>query len=80
MANDTLDGVPVLLVQGSVDTDLPIDTVYLWIGEEDNLLRRARLESIQSGSEFNLPPDVTLYISIEADYSQHGQEVTVERP
>ena len=80
VASDTLDGVPVLVVQGSVETDLPIDTVYLWIGEEDNLLRRARLESIQSGSEFNLPPDVTLYISIEADYSQHGQEVTVERP
>ena len=80
VASDTLDGVPVLLVQGSVETDLPIDTVYLWIGEEDNLLRRARLESIQSGSDFNLPPDVTLYISIEADYSQHGQEVTVERP
>ncbi len=80
VADDILDGVPVLLVQGSVETDLPIDTVYLWIGQEDNLLRRVRLESVQAGSEFNLPPDVTLYIAIEADYSQHGQEVTVERP
>ena len=80
VASDTLNDVPVLLIQAGVDTDLPIDTVYLWIGQEDNLLRRARLESVQSGSQFNLPPDVTLYISIEADYSQHGQQVTVERP
>ncbi len=80
VASDTLDGVPVLLVQGSVQTDLPIDTVYLWIGEQDNLLRRVRLESVQSGARFELPPDVSLYIAIEADYSQHGQQVTVERP
>jgi len=80
VSDQNLEGVPVRLIQASVDTDLPIDTVYLWIGEEDNLLRRVRLESIQSGSEFNLPPDVTLYVAITADYSQHGQEVVVERP
>ena len=80
VANDTLEGVPVLLIQAGVETDLPVDTIYLWIGEEDNLLRRARIEAIQSGGRFNLPPDVTLYIAIEADYSQHGQPVTVERP
>ena len=79
VANDTLEGVPVLLIQAGVETDLPVDTIYLWIGEEDNLLRRARIEAIQSGGRFNLPPDVTLYIAIEADYSQHGQPVTVER-
>ena len=80
VSSQTLDGVPVLLLQASVETELPIDTVYLWIGEEDHLLRRARLESIQSGGQFELPPDVTLYIAITADYSLHGQEVTVERP
>ena len=80
VSDQNLDGVPVRLIQAGVDTDLPIDTVYLWIGEEDNLLRRVRLESIQSGSEFNLPPDVTLYVAITADYSLHGQEVTIERP
>ena len=80
VSDQNLEGVPVLLVQASVDTELPIDTVYLWIGEEDNQLRRARLESIQSGAEFDLPPDVTLYIAITADYSNHGQQVTVERP
>lgn len=80
VSDQTLDGVRVLLIQAAVETELPIDTVYLWIGEEDNLLRRVRLESIQSGSQFNLPPDVTLYVAITADYSQHGQQVTVERP
>ena len=80
VSDQNLDGVPVLLLQASVETELPIDTVYLWIGQEDHLLRRARLESIQSGSKFDLPPNMTLYIAITADYSLHGQEVTVERP
>ncbi len=80
VSNQALDGVPVLLIQAAVDTDLPIDTVYLWIGEDDNLLRRVRLESVQTGAQFDLPPDVTLYIAITADYSNHGQPVTIERP
>ena len=80
VADDTVDGVPVLLVQAGLESDLPIDTVYLWIGEQDNLLRRARFESAQSGAQFNLPPDVTIYIAITANYSLHGQQVTVERP
>ncbi len=80
VANETLDGVPVLLVQASVGIDLPINRIYLWIGEEDHLLRRVRLESVESGSQFDLPPDVSLYIAITADYSLHGQEVTVQRP
>ncbi len=80
VSNQDLEGVPVLLIQASVETELPIDTVYLWIGQDDNLLRRVRLEAIQSGAEFDLPPDVTLYIAITADYSDHGQQVTVERP
>ncbi len=80
VSRETLDGVPVLRLQAAVETELPIDTVYLWIGEEDHLLRRARLESVQSGSQFELPPDVSLYVAITADYSLHGQEVTVERP
>ena len=80
VSDQTLDGVAVRLIQAGVETDLPIDTVYLWIGQDDHLLRRVRLESTQSGSEFNLPQDVTLYVAITADYSQHGQPVTVERP
>ena len=80
VSNQALDGVPVLLIQAAVDTELPIDTVYLWIGEDDNLLRRVRLEAVQTGAQFDLPPDVTLYISITADYSDHGQPVTIERP
>ena len=80
VSNQTVEGVPVLLIQASVETELPIDTVYLWIGKDDNLLRRVRLESVQSGAQFDLPPDVTLYIAITADYSDHGQPVTVERP
>ena len=55
VSDQNLDGVPVLLLQASVETELPIDTVYLWIGQEDHLLRRARLESIQSGEQVRPP-------------------------
>ena len=80
VASETADGVSVLRIQAGLDTELPISTIYLWIGEDDNLLRRVRLEAVQSGSQFNLPPDVSIYIAITADYSLHGQQVTVERP
>ena len=80
VTNETLDGVPVLLVQAGVETELPIDRISLWIGEEDHLLRRARLQAVLSGSAFDLPPDTSLHVTITADYSLHGQEVTIERP
>ncbi len=85
VANETLDGVPVLLVQAGVviegvGTDLPINRIYLWIGEEDHLLRRVRIEPVLQGSEFGLPDNASLYVAITADYSLHGQEVVVERP
>ena len=56
VSSETLDGVPVLRLQAAVETELPIDTVYLWIGKEDHLLRRVRLESVQSGASSSSRP------------------------
>ena len=76
---EVLDGAPVLRVDGTVDrSDLLISRKVLWIGEDDYLLRRVRLE----GSP---PPDLVSgsqegYFTLTADYSGYNQLVIVTAP
>ena len=79
VTREALDGAPVLRVDGTVDrADLLISRKVLWIGEDDNLLRRVRLEGspppeLVSGSQEG-------YFTLIADYSGYGQLVIVTAP
>ena len=79
VTREVLDGAPVLRVDGAVDrADLLVSRKVLWIGEDDYLLRRIRLE----GSP---PPELVNgsqegYFTLTADYSGYNQLVIVTAP
>ena len=79
VTREVLDGVPVSRVAGTVDrADLLVSRKVLWIGEDDYLLRRIRLE----GSP---PPELVNgsqegYFTLTADYSGYNQLVIVTAP
>ena len=76
---EVLDGMPVLRVDGTVALpDLLVSRKVLWIGEDDNRLRRVRLEGspppeLVDGSEEG-------YFTLTADYSGYNQLVIVTAP
>ena len=79
VTREVLDGMPVSRVAGAVDrADLLVSRKVLWIGEDDYLLRRIRLE----GSP---PPELVNgsqegYFTLTADYSGYNQLVIVTAP
>ena len=79
VTREVLDGAPVLRVDGAVGrADLLVSRKVLWIGEDDYLLRRIRLE----GSP---PPELVNgsqegYFTLTADYSGYNQLVIVTAP
>ena len=80
---DSLDGLPVYRVTGSVPDDPEVETMVLWVGMDDLLIRRMQAEGHVPSSEYEgvAPPDLDeLFQGSLYRFSRFNESVVIVAP
>jgi hypothetical protein len=80
---DILDGLEVLRITDTAPDDPELDTLVLWVGTEDFLVRRLELADRSPVGDFAglVPADAgQVYITVTLTFSGFGEPVVIERP
>ena len=80
---DILDGLEVLRITDTAPDDPELDTLVLWVGTEDFLVRRLELAARSPVGDFEglVPADAGhVYSTATLIFSGFGEPVVIERP